>query len=333
MPNSSIKINQALATAIEKLRQAKNKFPHLNAEILLSHILKKPREYILAHPEKQLSKTQIISYQLQITKRAKGKPAAYITGHKEFYGLDFFVNKNVLIPRPETELMVDEALKILKTKGTRCPIGHRVPWIIIDVGTGSGCIVITLAKLLKKNLKTDLKANKRLFAFKSVFRFFATDISKSALTIARKNAKLHKVDKKITFLQGSLLKPIINKSKIPGLALRSRAGFNLKSEIIITANLPYLTPAQIKNSPSIKHEPKLALSAGPDGLKYYRRLFKQIKLFKIYDLKFMILVEIDPCQIIKIKQLVKRELPQSKIQIKKDLRGHDRLIIINIRNS
>ncbi len=299
-------INQALNSGIQKLQKNKIPTPHLDAEILLSYILKKPREYILAHPEKQLTKTQITNYKLQITKKAKGKPVAYITGHKEFYGLDFYVNKNVLIPRPETELMVGKALKEAK------PLMRGFASLcIIDVGTGSGCIIITLAK--KLNLKSKILN----------LKFFATDISSSALTIARKNAKLHKVDKKITFLQGNLLKPIINKSKI----------FNLKSEIIITANLPYLTPAQIKNSPSIKHEPKLALGAGPDGLKYYRQLFKQIQRLSIVNCQLKILIEIDPNQFVKIKNLIKKTLPQAKIIIKKDIHGYNRLVSINLQSS
>ncbi|MEA3464257.1 MAG: peptide chain release factor N(5)-glutamine methyltransferase [Patescibacteria group bacterium] len=301
-------IKTSLLTAIELLKQHKIKFPHLDAEILLSHVIKKPREYLLTHPEKQLAKIQIANYKFQIAKRAKGKPVAYITGHKEFYGLDFYINKNVLIPRPETELMVDEALRITRNV-------ERVTFI--DAGTGSGCIIITLAKLL--NRKSKIKN----------LKFFAADISEPALTIARKNAKLHNVYKKIKFLHGNLLKPIINNFSIRQSASR-RSGQN--SKFVITANLPYLTPAQIKNSPSIKHEPKLALSAGQDGLKYYRQLFKQINQCLMVNNQCLILIEIDPYQTIKIKQLIKKELAHSKIKIKKDLAGLNRLVIINITN-
>ena len=302
-------INQALNSAIQKLQKNKIPTPHLDAEILLSHILKKPREYILAHPEKKLTKSHVTRYALCVTRKIKGKPVAYITGHKQFYGLNFYIDKNVLIPRPETELMIEEALRIT----------HNMKRVtIIDVGAGSGCIIITLAKNLKSKFQI------------LNFKFLATDISKSALTIARKNAKLHHVDKKIKFLHGNLLEPII-KSKNFSL---------LTSHFLLLANLPYLTPIQIKNSPSIKHEPKLALSAGKDGLKYYRQLFKQIK--KLNALSVMrppcpqreagyALCEIDPRQTIMLKQLIKKILPCAKIQIKKDLRGLDRMVIITTR--
>ena len=314
-------INQALITATKKLQKNKIPTPRLNAEILLSHILKKPREYILAHPEKQLAKTQISNFKFQITKRAKGKPIAYITGHKQFYGLNFYINKNVLIPRPETEMIIDEILRIT----------HNIKRItLIDAGTGSGCIIISIAKNLKSKFPPAIFCG---------IQFLATDISKSALTIARKNAKLHNVDKKISFLQGNLLEPILNNPKYIK---------HPNNPIIITANLPYLTPTQIKNSPSIQCEPKIALSAGADGLKYYRQLFKQIKkLNALYAIRYApmcesgsrhpagivgALCEIDPRQTIMLKKIIKKNLPCAKIQIKKDLRGLNRLVLIKITN-
>ena len=293
-------IKKSLRQATKKLEEKSIKNPHLEAEILLSNILKKPREFILAYPEKQLTKTQITNYKLQITKRLKGVPLAYITGHKEFYGLDFYVNKYVLIPRPETELMIDEAIRITRNV-------KRIT--LIDVGTGSGCIIITLAKLLKSKLQI------------TNYKLLATDISRPALVIARKNAKLHKVDKKIKFLHGNLLEPILNKPQIA----------NGKSQIIITANLPYLTPQEIKNSPTIQYEPKLALDAGKNGLKYYCQLFKQIKQITNYKLPITVLLEIDPSQTKKIKQLAKNKLPQCKYKTKKDLAGHNRLIILSLK--
>ena len=308
-------ISQALTQATQKLQQNKIPTPHLDAEILLSHILKKPREYILARTEKKLTKTQITNYKLQITKRAKGKPIAYITKHKQFYGLDFYVNKNILIPRPETELMIDEALKEAKPL-----IRGFASLCIIDIGTGSGCIIITLAKLLAKK-KKELGFG---YPKPSSFFFLATDISKPALTIARKNAKLHHIDKKIKFIHGNLLEPILNNSKHLN---------NLNNPIIITANLPYLTPAQVKNSPTIQQEPKFALSAGADGLKYYRQLFKQIKKLNALCAMRYALCEIDPRQTIMLKKLIKKILPNAKIQIKKDLAGHNRLVSINLQSS
>ena len=309
-------ISQHFAEATNKLK-AKTKNPYLEAEILLSYVFKKPREYLLAHPEKKLTKIQITNYKLLITKRLKGVPTAYLAGYKHFHGLKFLVNKHVLIPRPETEMMVDEALYVT----------HNVKRVtIIDIGTGSGCIIITLANLL--NVKSKIFPPEADSPRAENLKFYATDISKPALAVARKNAKLHKVDKKIKFLQGTLLEPIIkykNKLKI------------VNCKLIICANLPYLTPTQIKKSSSIRYEPKLALGAGKDGLEYYLELFTQIKKetksLRHRDLvSMLILCEIDPSQKSKIKQIIKKELPKARVQIKKDLRDLDRLAIIKFNN-
>lgn len=294
-------IQTILHITVQKLIKNKITSPHLDAEILLRYVLKKTREYLFTHPEQKLTKLQISNYKLLINKRIKNEPVAYLTKQKQFYGLDFYVNKNVLIPRPETELMVDEALHITRSM-------KRITFI--DVGTGSGCIIISIVKFFKSKIKNQKSEN-----------FFATDISKSALAVARKNAKFHNIHNQIKFLQGNLLKPLLNKSVID----------NRQSTITITANLPYLTPTQIKNSPSIQHEPKLALTAGPDGLKYYRKLFKQINVMRsMFHVPYFVLCEIDPSQTSKIKQLIKNNLPLSQIKIKKDLAGLNRLVIIKV---
>ncbi len=267
----------------------------LDLELIISRVIKKPREFVLTHPEFKL----ITNYELRITnyidRRLKGEPLAYIFGEKEFYGLNFKVNKNTLIPRPETELMVDETIKQLTINNEQLTI--------IDIGTGSGCIIISLAKQL---------AN---------YKFIATDISRTALRVARQNAKIHKVNKRIKFLNGNLLKPVLNNKKL----------IIDNCKLIIVSNLPYLTPAQIKNSSSIQCEPKLALNAGKDGLKYYRQLFKQIKLLVTgYQLSVTALIEIDPQQTAKLKKIIKNNFPKAKIKIKKDLRGLNRLVIIQL---
>ncbi|MDP2736815.1 MAG: peptide chain release factor N(5)-glutamine methyltransferase, partial [bacterium] len=243
-------LGQILIDGAGKLNQRQITNPHLEAEILLSKILKKPREFILAHGENKLTAEQIKNFQSLVFRRLKGEPIAYLTGHKEFYGLNFKVNKNVLIPRPETELMVEEALKLVARSSSASARQRRdgQPVTLADIGTGSGCIIIALAK---QNINGKL---------------LATDISAKALAVARQNAKNNHVDKKIKFLKGGLLEPIVKNKLIIN-----------RQPLIILANLPYLTPTQIKNSPTIKYEPKLALAAGSDGLKYYRRLFKQIK--------------------------------------------------------
>jgi len=260
------------------------------AEILLlfSWILNKNRIYLLAHPETKITPRLYRKFKRLENKRLNHWPLAYLTGQKEFYGLKFLVNKNVLTPRPETELMIDQVLNITKTAG---------PDIIIDVGTGSGAIIITLAKKIRGSLE-----------------FLATDISPATLKMAKKNALFHRVNNKIKFFQGNLLEPIKNRP------------FNKK--IIITANLPYLTPTQIKNSPSIKWEPKIALNGGLDGLKYYRQLLQQLQ--KLDYQIVSLLLEIDPGQKNSIKQLVKKYFPESHLEFQKDLARKNRLVLIRV---
>jgi len=297
-------INKVLQIAYNTLNKKNIKSAHLDAELLLSFILSsqggqaKSREYILAHPEKKLTKKQIIKFNDLIKQRSKHVPVAYLIKEKEFYGRTFYVDERVLVPRPETEMIIADC----RLQIADCRLNNIA---IIDIGTGSGCIVITLAKELQ-NLKPKIKNKK----------FLATDISKDALTVARKNARLHKVDKKIKFLHGNLLKPVYK--LLPA-----------NCKLIITANLPYLTPVQIKNSPSIKHEPKLALMAGKDGLKYYRELAKQVKkLIKINPkLNIAILCEINPKQLRGMKKIFSFA---EEITIKKDLAGLDRVAIIKV---
>ena len=292
-----MKKSQEQNSIIEVLTK-NSSIPHFDAEILLSFVLNKSREYIISHPEIILTSTQITKFQKFINRRKDNEPVAYLTGHKEFYGLDFLVNKHTLIPRPETELIIDKTMDLIS--------GDLTNTNIIDVGTGSGCIIITLAKLLK---------NKNI-------QFFGIDISPQALQIAKKNAKSHHLNSYIKFIKGNLLQPILKHKKL----------LITNSKFLITANLPYLTPAQIKSSPSIQHEPKLALIAGDDGLKYYRQLFKQIKELKKLSPKsqISILCEIDHTQTKKIKQLIKDKLPLAKFNVIKDLGGYDRLVLISI---
>jgi len=299
----NITFGQILKNGAGKLNRRQITNPHLEAEILLSKILKKSHEFILTHNEYKLTKLQTANFKLLISKRLKGEPIAYLTGHKEFYSLDFKVNKDVLIPRPETELMVEEALKLVTH--------NSQPVTLVDVGTGSGCVIITLAKLFNsKNLK-----------------FLASDISAKALTVARQNAKRHGVTKKIKFLHGNLLEPIINNPKY----------IIQNTKYIILANLPYGWK-EWKNNTSqdtigLKFEPQIALYTGKNGLALYERLFRQIKKLRVASCELRdiyVLCEFDPRQTTKIKQLIKRELPQASCQIKKDLSGLNRLIIISI---
>jgi release factor glutamine methyltransferase len=176
-------VSTALRWATDRLHTSGVDDPRLDAEILLAHVLQVDRSYLLAHPERNLSATEGACYRQLIARRAQHEPVAYLVGHQEFYGLDFFVSPAVLIPRPETELLVEAAVVL----GRASP---RRPWIAADVGTGSGAIAVSLAMNVPHA------------------RVYATDISTEALTIAGENCRRHGVSERVTLLGGHLLVPL-----------------------------------------------------------------------------------------------------------------------------
>lgn len=281
-------------------------------DLLLAAAIKKPKEFLYSHPEYRLSLWERLRLKYFLFLQKNGYSVAAIAKHKEFYGLDFLVNKNVLIPRPETELMVEEAIKEIKDEN-----------ILIDIGTGSGCIPISILKNTKGDIKT-----------------FAIDISDRALKVAKKNAKKHGVN--IKFLRGNLLEPFlslrgtneVSDAAIPkqpllnhGIAALPAVARN--DNVIITANLPYLTEQQFQSEPSIQREPKIALVAEKNGLALYEELFKQIRLLPTPH-SLLLLLEIDPSQTEEISKLIKQHFPNANFEIKNDLAGRDRLVIIKI---
>jgi release factor glutamine methyltransferase len=285
---------------LEKTYAEYKLFP-LDSGILLSLALAKPREYLLAHPEKKLSPAQIKKYFFFVRRRSAGEPIAYITGKKEFFGLELKVNKNVLIPRPETELLVERSIeKMLDIK-------NNVPDSIIDVGTGSGNIIISITKNIPKEIKKKIN-------------FYALDISKESLQVAKANAKKYKLDKKIKFIQSDLLKYFSeNKTKL--------------ENTFIVANLPYVS-AEIfkKNKNNLRHEPKQALISNDGGLKHYARLIGEIGKLnkKCYMLRATCFVEISPEQKPQISRFLKKYLPKAATSFHRDLSGKWRVAEVKI---
>lgn len=292
-------INQALGWATKKLQAKKITTASLDAEVLLSFILKKSKEFLYTFPKKVLTLRQAQELKLLVSRRAKFEPVAYLTNHKEFYGLDFMVNKNVFIPRPETELLVEEVLSYLANRQSQITKSDK-HLAICDVGTGSGCIAITLAKNLPQAT------------------IYATDISKKALKVAKKNAKKHQV--KINFFQGNLLQPLDNK----------------RIDIIV-ANLPYLSKEVYPQyAPlGIKYEPKKALISSLkeiDELAIYKKFFQQINSYpKILRVLKKIIIEIHYSQLSWAKKLIKKYLPKTVIEVKKDLTGFHRVLLIKLK--
>lgn len=270
----------------------------LDLELLFSFVLKKPREFVLAHPEHAISRNQESIIKKYVKRRINHEPLAYILGKKEFYGLDFKVDKNTLVPRPETELMVELALEEVRKL-----VRKRLRTInVVDVGTGSGNIAISIAHNVKRSSSDKLN-------------FFAIDISKKALAIARKNAKSHKLNKKIKFIHGSLLDPIIGRLDPPAGGGNSRT--------IVLANLPYLSSAIYASTPKdVKdYEPKSALWSPEKGLAHYAELLRQIAPMKDVSC-FM---EISPEQKPLLQKMAGKIFPSAKIIFHRDLAGKWRL--------
>ena len=263
--------------------------PRSDALVLLSHIMNSSKAWLLAHKEDNLTFEQQRSLNLFALQVKKGIPLPYIIGHWEFYGLDFFVTPDVLIPRPETELLVEYAKNWLHDHPDR---RHA-----LDLGTGSGCIAITLATLFE-----DIEIT-------------ALDISPAALAVAKENAIKHQVDFRINFILSDLLNPIYRpySSHLPPFD-------------IIIANLPYIPSSVLEDLAVFKKEPSVALDGGPDGLVLINRLL-QTTCSNLAQ-HGCILLEIDAEQGSSGSNLAKKYFPEAEIRIYPDLTGRDRLLII-----
>jgi len=299
----------------------------LDSGILLSLTLNRPKEYILAHPEKKLTKLQEKKFINFAKRRSVGEPVAYIVGKKEFFGLDFIVNKNVLIPRPETELLVEHAIEKIKQYPveTQNFASLRVDdkLTVIDVGTGSGNLIVSIAKNIPKKIK------KKII-------FYAIDISKESLEVAKNNAKKNKAVKEIKFIQSDMLEYFLKKIKFPPKADQPLAE-NFEN-ILIIANLPYVSPLLYqKYNHNLKFEPKTALLSRNNGLAHYIKLLNQIKSL-ITSARggsasggdhYSLILEISPEQKPEIGHIIEKYLPKAKTSFRKDLAGKWRMAMLS----
>lgn len=240
-------IRETLEVGGARLRGAGSESPRLDAELLLGHVVGLERTSILAHPEAPLSDGQLERFRALVERRAAGEPVAYIRGVKEFYGLALAVDPRALIPRPETESLVELALARVRgaLSAAPRPAGTR-PFRVLDVGTGSGAVVVALARTLGRA------------GYGEAVRFTASDRSQDALALAVENAVSHGVADLIDFRVADLLDPAI---EVDGPI------------DLVVANLPYIPSAVLPELPvAASFEPREALDGGPDGLDLVRRL-------------------------------------------------------------
>ena len=244
-------LKDSLSHAVARLTAENVPSPRLNAELLMMFTLSCDRAYLFAHPERKLSTEEESAYESALAERTRGVPTQYITGHQEFWGMDLIVTPAVLIPRPETEHLIETALEI-QTSGVRPQTsdqtypevpGPRSKVRIVDVGTGSGCIALALAKELPDA------------------EIHATDISPDALEIARANAARHQLERRIHFRQADLLE-------------------GLKRDFdFVVSNPPYVGESE-EDQVQLevrKFEPRDAVFAGPAGTEVIARLIPQAK--------------------------------------------------------
>ena len=292
-------IHETLRAAIARLDAAHVDAPTTTARLLLAKALGKPKEWLVAHSAEPLDAAPQRDFQSLLERVISREPLAYVLGHREFYGFDLAVDRRVLIPRPETELLADLALEALKgeARAKERPAGR---FSLLDVGTGSGAIPIAVAKHAPGA------------------KLLATDISAEALAVARLNAGQHGVADRIAFVQADLLDGI---AALPP---------------IITANLPYVARAEIEGlPPEIQaHEPRVALDGGEDGLALVRRLLQQIadrlRTCRGASLQAAYL-EIGAAQGPAALADARRILPNAHSEIRSDLAGLDRVLAVRFR--
>ncbi len=241
-----------LREGVERLREAGSETPRLDAELLLGDAVGVGRTVILAHPDALVGADAARRYRADLERRAAGEPVAYLRGLKEFFGLAFSVDRRALIPRPETERLVElgEA-ELMRRLGAAPRTAGTPPLRVVDVGTGSGAIVVALAVVLRRR------------AALSSVEIHASDLSNDALDLARENAAGHAVADSITFVQADLL---------PGSGGDEEGSFD-----VVLANLPYVRHDAMAGLPvAASFEPVVALDGGVDGLEVIDRLLGQL---------------------------------------------------------
>ncbi|KAA3644877.1 MAG: peptide chain release factor N(5)-glutamine methyltransferase [Chloroflexi bacterium] len=271
--------------------------PTLDAQVLLADVMRQQRAWLLAHPEAELINKQEADWADKLKRLASGEPLPYIIGHWEFFGLDFKVTPDVLIPRPETELLVETALGWLK----EYPGKRR----IVDVGTGSGCIAVSLAVNVISSGRTSVRPYTKAYFSPEIV---AVDISEKALEVAQENAKAHKVDERIYFVQSDLLEAV-------------EGPYDL-----ICGNLPYIPSSKLPALEVYKHEPKLALDGGAEGLDLIERLLKDAG--RVLNAGGLMLLEIEDGQRESALGLAEEVFSGAQSEVLADLAGKPRLLRI-----
>lgn len=278
-----------LAQAANQLRIA-SATPGLDAELLLAHVLGWSRACVLAERQARLTEAQQHAFTALIGRREALEPLAYIVGHKEFYGLDFEVTPATLVPRPETELLVDLALVWARWREQNQEPQNRAHRLqVADIGTGTGCIATAFA------------------AHFAAAEIVAVDRSPAALAVAWRNVARHGLAARVQLVEGDLLQPLATPVDL------------------LLSNPPYTILSEIDENVR-RHEPHLALDGGMDGLALYRRLLADAPAKLAAG--GAIMLEIGAIQGAAVTALAKAAFPNAHVAVHLDLAGHDRVVMV-----
>jgi release factor glutamine methyltransferase len=288
MTNKPQTVTDLLRSATSRLAEARSASPRLDAEVLLRHSLGIDRSQLFARLQDSVNPAIGASFSRLVDECAKGTPVAYLTGAREFMGLSFIVRPGVLIPRPETEQLVEWALEWLRGRPNAA---------VVDSGTGSGAIVLSLAKL----------AGERWTG-----QAIGIDISPVALTVARDNRAQLELDGRVELIEGDLLEQVCSPVDL------------------IVANLPYLTPVQIAENPALEQEPGVALDGGEDGLDLIRRLIDDAP--RVLSSNGAIALELDPSHAQEVASMAGQRVSYAQVRVFRDLAGRERFVIVERNN-
>ena len=292
-------VRELLEAGIVRLRESGSETARLDAELLLAHALDTDRTTVIAHTDAPVGDGAGERFRALLDRRSAGEPVAYIRGVKEFHGLAFGVDARALIPRPETERLVElvELEVVRRLIGAPRPVG--APKVrVIDVGAGGGAVIVTLAVLLRRRRMDD------------EVELVASDVSEDALQLARENAVAHAVGDRIRIERADLL-----------------PGSETARWDVVAANLPYVRTEAIPSLPvAASFEPRLALDGGPDGLSIIGRLLDQMGAALAEG--GVALLEIGGDQEADLRALVAERLPGWSCEVEKDLGGLPRVAIV-----
>ena len=283
-------IHEVLITATQKLNQHNIKTSRLDSEVILAHQLNWERIKLITHNNEVLDQKQQNIYFQKIEQRAQGMPVQYITGQQEFMGLRFHVTPDVLIPRPDTEILIEAAIEQAQSM--------KKPLTIVDIGTGSGAIALSLAHFIKDS------------------QVHTIDISPPAIEIAKRNALKLSLQDQVTFYLGDLFSPL---------------GEDFLGKVdLLVSNPPYIPKKDIpKLQREVGYEPALALNGGSDGLDFYRKIIKEG--YKFLSPQGEILFEVGQHQADLVAEMFKRDKVFNYVIMRKDLAGIDRVVIARDR--